>query len=392
MGIHNLMKLLGDFAPGAVKECEIKNYFGRKVAIDASMSLYQFLIAVRADGNMLTDDDGETTSHLVGLFYRTIRMVENGIKPVYVFDGKPPELKSGELEKRKEAREKAEADLKKAEEAGATEDVQKFNKRLVRVTKKHNDEAKKLLGLMGVPYVEAPGEAEASCAALVKAGKVFATASEDMDSLTFGSTVVLRHMTASEAKKLPIKELNLNKLLAELELDMDQFVDLCILCGCDYTDSIRGVGYKRATELIKKFGNIEAVLKNLDSSKYPAPEGWLYKEARVLFKEPDVVDAANLDLKWVEPDEEALVAFMCKEKNFSEDRIRSSSKRLAKARGGQTQMRMDSFFKAVPSPSAANKRKSEDGLNNNSKKSKLTGAGSKGGGKTAGKGGFKRPK
>merc|ERR1712142_1401954 len=113
MGIHNLMKLMGDFAPTAIKECEIKNYFGRKVAIDASMSLYQFLIAVRADGNMLTDDDGETTSHLVGMFYRTIRMVENGIKPVYVFDGKPPELKSGELEKRKEARVKAEAELKK---------------------------------------------------------------------------------------------------------------------------------------------------------------------------------------------------------------------------------------------------------------------------------------
>ena len=75
MGIHNLMKLMGDFAPSSIKECEIKNYFGRKVAIDASMSLYQFLIAVRSDGNMLTDDDGETTSHLVGLFYRTIRFI-----------------------------------------------------------------------------------------------------------------------------------------------------------------------------------------------------------------------------------------------------------------------------------------------------------------------------
>jgi len=391
MGIHNLMKLLGDFAPTCVKECEIKNYFGRKVAIDASMSLYQFLIAVRADGNMLTDDDGETTSHLVGLFYRTIRMVENGIKPVYVFDGKPPELKSGELEKRKEARVKAEADLKKAEEAGATEDVEKFNKRLVRVTSKHNEEAKTLLKLMGIPYVEAPGEAEASCAALVKAGKVFATASEDMDSLTFGSTVVLRHMTASEAKKLPIKELNLNKLLAELEIDMDKFIDLCILCGCDYTDSIKGVGYKRAMELIKKFGDIETILSNLDSAKYPPPEDWLFKEARRLFKEPEVVDAENLELKWSEPDEDGLVKFMCGEKNFSEDRIRSSSKRLAKARGGQTQMRMDSFFKTVASP--ASKRKSEDGNNNSNKKAKLGTKGTPGKNAVKGaKNSFKRPK
>jgi len=389
MGIHNLMKLMGDFAPSAIKECEIKNYFGRKVAIDASMSLYQFLIAVRADGNMLTDDDGETTSHLVGMFYRTIRMVENGIKPVYVFDGKPPELKSGELEKRKEARVKAEAELKKAEEAGAAEDVEKFNKRLVRVTPKHNEEAKKLLTLMGIPYVDAPGEAEASCAALVKAGKVFATASEDMDSLTFGSSVVLRHMTASEAKKLPIKELNLTKLLAELEISMEQFIDLCILCGCDYTDSIKGVGYKRAMELIKKYGDIETIMKNLDSAKYPPPEEWLFAEARRLFKEPEVVDAENLELKWSEPNEDALVEFMCKEKNFSEDRIRSSSKRLAKARGGQTQMRMDSFFKSVPSP--AGKRKSEDGNNNNGKKAKTAALG-KGGKGAPGKGGFKRPK
>merc|ERR1711931_87098 len=151
-----------------------------------------------------------------------------------------------------------------------------------------------------------------------------------MDSLTFGSSVVLRHLTSS------------------------------------------GVGYKRAMELIKKYGDIETILKNLDSNKYPAPEDWLYVEARRLFKEPDVVDAENLELKWAEPDEEASVAFMCKEKNFSEDRIRSSSKRLAKARGGQTQMRMDSFFKTVPSP--AGKRKSEDGNNNNGKKAKLGGA------------------
>ena len=94
MGILGLSKLIADVAPAAIKENEIKNYFGRKVAIDASMSLYQFLIAVRQDGGaMLTTEDGSTTSHLMGMFYRTIRMVDNGIKPVYVFDGKPPTMK-----------------------------------------------------------------------------------------------------------------------------------------------------------------------------------------------------------------------------------------------------------------------------------------------------------
>merc|ERR1712154_591069 len=302
MGILGLSKLIADVAPAAIKENEIKNYFGRKVAIDASMSLYQFLIAVRSDGSQLTNEDGETTSHLMGMFYRTIRMVENGIKPVYVFDGKPPDMKSGELAKRKERRDEAQKELEKAEEAGDEENVEKFSRRLVKVTKEHNEDCKQLLTFMGIPYVDAPCEAEAQCAALVKAGKVFATGTEDMDSLTFGSSVVLRHLTFSEARKMPIKEYNLNRLLSELELSQDEFIDLCILLGCDYCDSIRGIGPKRAIELIQKYKNIETVVKNIDTAKYTIPESWPYERARELFKEPEVTPGEKVDLKWTEPD------------------------------------------------------------------------------------------
>ncbi|VDK69319.1 unnamed protein product [Cylicostephanus goldi] len=183
----------------------MKSYFGRKVAIDASMCLYQFLIAVRQDGSQLQSESGETTSHLMGMFYRTIRMIDNGVKPCYVFDGKPPDMKSGELEKRSEKRAEAEKALTEAKERGDTEAVDKFERRLVKVTKEQNEDVKKLLRLMGVPIVEARGEAEAQCAALVKAKKVYGTATEDMDALTFGSDVLLRHMTFAEAKKMPIK-------------------------------------------------------------------------------------------------------------------------------------------------------------------------------------------
>ena len=100
MGIKQLYSVIKDEAPNAIKEGEIKNHFGRKVAIDASMSIYSFLVAVRSDGQQLMSDTGETTSHLMGMFYRTLRMVDNGIKPLYVFDGAPPKLKSGELAKR----------------------------------------------------------------------------------------------------------------------------------------------------------------------------------------------------------------------------------------------------------------------------------------------------
>lgn len=131
------------------------------------MCLYQFLIAVRSEGAQLTSVDGETTSHLMGTFYRTIRLVENGIKPVYVFDGKPPDMKSGELAKRAERREEAQKALDKANEAGNQADIDKFNRRLVKVTKEHAAEAKQLLTLMGIPYIDAPCEAEAQCAAMV---------------------------------------------------------------------------------------------------------------------------------------------------------------------------------------------------------------------------------
>ncbi|XP_069676369.1 flap endonuclease 1 [Periplaneta americana] len=377
MGILGLSKLIADIAPTAVKESEIKHYFGRKVAIDASMSLYQFLIAVRNEGAQLTSADGETTSHLMGTFYRTIRLVENGIKPVYVFDGKPPEMKSGELSKRAERREEAQKALEKAEEAGDVEQVDKFNRRLVKVTKHHADECKQLLTLMGIPYIEAPCEAEAQCAAMVKAGKVFATATEDMDALTFGSSVLLRHMTFSEARKMPIQEFHLNKVLEGLELSQNEFIDLCILLGCDYCDSIKGIGPKRAIDLIKQHRDLETILKNLDKKKYSVADDWMYKEARQLFIEPEVTDPEKVELKWSDPDEEGLVKYLCGDKAFNEDRVRNGSKKLAKARSGTTQGRLDTFFKVLPNTNnAASKRKVEDKKAAN-KKAKTGGGGGK---------------
>ena len=259
MGILGLSRLIADMAPEAIREVELKSLFGRRIAIDASMSIYQFLIAIRNRDQLMTNESGETTSHLIGLFYRTIKLLELGIKPIYVFDGKAPQLKCEELSKRADRRKEAETKLATAIEQQDVENISKFNKRVVRVTRQHNNDCKKLLQLMGLPVIESPSEAEAQCAQLCKEGLVYATATEDMDALTFGSPRLVRNLTTGNNEK--VKEYYLDKVLAGLALNHKQFIDLGILMGCDYCDSIKGIGGKKGLELIKTYGSIEQILE-----------------------------------------------------------------------------------------------------------------------------------
>eukprot|EP01127_Copromyxa_protea_P003355 TRINITY_DN13181_c0_g1_i1.p1 TRINITY_DN13181_c0_g1~~TRINITY_DN13181_c0_g1_i1.p1 ORF type:complete len:393 (+),score=104.73 TRINITY_DN13181_c0_g1_i1:37-1215(+) len=351
MGIQGLTKLISDNAPEVLKEGAITSYFGRLVAIDASMSLYQFVIAVRPDElgqYTLTNDYGETTSHLQGMFYRTIRMLTNGLKPVYVFDGKPPDLKAGEISKRKQKKAEAQEALEKAQTDGDREAQVKLNKRTASVTKEMNEEAKKLLRLMGVPVVEAPGEAEAQCARLCREGKVWAAGTEDMDTLTCGTTRLLRHLTYAEARKEPILEIHLQDVLCGLGLTMDEFIDLCILLGCDYSDKIRGIGPVRALEYIKKYHNIETILENLDKSKYVIPDPFPYEAIREYFKNPDTTPSDEIELNFTEPDEAGLIKFLCEEKGFSEDRVKAGVEKIRKAKNKGAQSRITSFFTVNP--------------------------------------------
>ncbi|ORY13282.1 flap endonuclease 1 [Clohesyomyces aquaticus] len=376
MGIKHLFQLIQEHSPDAIKTGEIKNQFGRKVAIDASMSIYSFLIAVRSDGQQLMSDTGETTSHLMGMFYRTLRMVDNGIKPLFVFDGAPPKLKSGELAKRFQRKSEAQAAHEEAKETGTAEDMEKFSRRTVRVTREHNAECQKLLKLMGIPYIIAPTEAEAQCAVLARAGKVYAAASEDMDTLTFNAPVLLRHLTFSEQRKEPIKEIHLNKVLEGLGMEREQFIDLCILLGCDYLDPIKGIGPSTALKLIREHKDLEGVVEHLkNSSKYTIPEDWPFADARMLFLEPDVRAATDpeCDFKWEAPDVESLVKYLVEEKHFNEDRVRNGAAKLQKNLKSAQQSRLEGFFKPVektPEEKASLKRKAEEKLMDKKKKQK----------------------
>ncbi|KAL3805415.1 hypothetical protein ACHAWO_006219 [Cyclotella atomus] len=426
MGIKNLAKLLSDEAPSSIKSVPLSSLSGRRLAIDASMAIYQFLIAVRsagASGNpamMLTNADGETTSHIQGIFNRTIRFYVEGIRPVYVFDGKPPQFKSGELMKRREKREKAEEALKAAVEGGDVEEQEKQEKRLVRAGTRENEDCMRLLRLMGVPVIKAPCEAEAQAADLAKKGKVYAAATEDMDALTFASPILIRKMTfASSSGKVEVQQISYDKAIEGLQLTHDQFVDLCILLGCDYCDTIKGIGPKTALKLIREHGCIEEILKCLNREKYVVPESYepkkrkreetsdddneeeekkegkpkeeegendepvpVYIEARKLFNQHQVLSTTEIEplLKWKECQPEPLKAFLVDECGFNPERVQSSIEKLQKAHKATSkpQMRMDEFFKAKPKAAGVDNKKrkvEEDKKGGKGKKGKGGGGG-----------------
>ncbi|KAG2534099.1 flap endonuclease 1-B-like [Panicum virgatum] len=332
MGIKGLTKLLAEHAPRAAVQRRVEDYRGRVISVDASLSIYQFLIVVGRKGTeLLTNESGEVTSHLHGMLNRTVRMLEAGIKPVFVFDGEPPEMKKKEIAKRSLKRDDATNDLNRAIEIGDEDLVEKFSKRTVKVTKKHNDDCKRLLRLMGVPVVEAPGEAEAQCAALCENHQVYAVASEDMDSLTFGARRFLRHLTDLGYKKSPVTEFEVSKVLEELGLTMDQFIDLCILSGCDYCENIKGIGGQRALKLIRQHGCIEEVVLNLKQTRFNVPEDWPYQEVRTLFKEPNVCTGIP-DFMWTSPDSQGLMDFLSTENSFSPDRVAKVVEKITVAR------------------------------------------------------------
>lgn len=234
MGIKNLLKFLSNY-PDLINENYIENYGGKRIAIDISILIYQVVIAIRNTGSDLTNNKGEITSHILGIFNKTLTFLERGIIPIYIFDGKPPNLKKKILEVRNQIRKKA---LEKYTDAQTEEDKIKYFKRSVYITKKQIEECQELLRLMGIPYIEAPEEADSQLAYLCKENLVYAVLTEDMDILTFGSPRIIRNLTNN--KKIPI-EIELNKVLEKLSLSYEQFIELCILFGCDYCSSLSDV-------------------------------------------------------------------------------------------------------------------------------------------------------
>ena len=328
MGILGLKKLIANVAPHAINQCKIGDYTGFKVAIDISTSLHQFLYASSAQATTVSYLNEGSKAHLNGTFYRTIRMVHNKILPIYVFDGKAPDMKLKEIQKRGQRRVELQTSLQKAIEDGNEQEVIKLNSRLVNVHDYHINDCKALLELMGIPYVQAPCEAEAQCAHLVKTGKADAVGAEDMDTLAFGCKLLLRDFVTSESRKIPVKAFQLKTILDAFQMNEDQFIDLCILLGCDYCETIYGIGPKRGIKLVQEHKSIERILEVIDKKKYIVPENWAYQGARSQFKNPKVVDVDDVRLHQANPDFDGLLSFMVNENGFSETSILSALEKL----------------------------------------------------------------
>ena len=265
MGIKNLLKFLSNYE-GILKEINDDNFNKQKVAIDISIILYKVIIAIRNTGADLTNKKGEIVSHILGLFNKTIYLLKKNIIPIYVFDGKAPDLKSKVIQERKEIKKKA---WEKLESLTNEKDKIKYFKRTVSISWKQLEECKELLKLMGIPFVEAPEEADSQCAWLVKNGFASGVLTEDMDILTFGSKRIYRDLGSFNKKTL---EINLDDILEKIELDYTQFIELCILFGCDYCDRIKDISPEDLYNTYIKFKNINETFNHLKQLNYNIPE------------------------------------------------------------------------------------------------------------------------
>ena len=303
---------------------------GRVLAVDGHGELYQFLALIRLrDGTPLRDSHGRITSHLAGLFYRVTRMIaDHGLQFVFVFDGKPPTRKAAEIERRRAVRQRYEIDRDAALRAGDLAAAYSKATMTSRLTAEMVQEARELLRLLGIPTVQAPSEGEAQAAHMAASGAVWAAGSKDYDSLLFGAPRVVRFLTVSGKEFLPsqgtfrpiVPELiDLEHLLTTLSITRAQLIDLGILVGTDFNDGIRGIGPKKALKLVQTHGAIEHMPAAIRDAIVDV-DG-----VRRIYRDPDVTDA--YEIAFGEPDFAGVVDFLCREREFSKERVTAALER-----------------------------------------------------------------
>ncbi len=321
---------LSDIIPTSAGELD--DLAGKKIAIDAYNTIYQFLSVIRRrDGTPLKNSKGEITSHLSGLLYRNANLIEKGIQPIYVFDGIPSEMKEETIVERNRRRAKAREEWEDAKEEGDLERAFTKATQSSRITNQIVSTSRILLTHLGIPVIQAPEEGEAQAAYMSSKGDVWAASSQDFDALLFGASRLVRNLTMTGKRKMPgrnkyrtvqLEIVKLSEVLEELSLSREQLIDMSILMGTDYNDGIYGIGPKKGLQLVKEHGTIEEVLEVIDEEI----EG--YQEIRDIFLNFEKID--QYDLQWRFPEREEVIDFLCGQHDFSESRVRSTLDKIVK--------------------------------------------------------------
>lgn len=311
------------------EEITIDSLSGKKLGIDSFNMLYQFLASIRgADGLPLSDTKGNVTSHLTGLFYRTINFVDKGLYPIYVFDGKPSFLKAETLAKRRAIRTDAEEKFSTSLKEGNLEEAKKMGQRALKLTPEMIEEAKELLTCMGIPIVEAPEEGEAQSAVMVNKGIIDGAISQDFDSLLFGATHLYRHVGSTGKRKVPGKNfyvdikpehISLENCLEQLVITREKLIWLGILVGTDFNDKFPKVGPKTALKLVREYDNFEQIIEKTGHQ----PE-FDYKDIVNVFLKPNAIDVKEEDIKQKMPNKEKLLEFLVEKHDFNKERTENS--------------------------------------------------------------------
>jgi len=317
MGVKNLFKLITQHAPNSISTKSIKNYSGKYVVLDASMIIYQYVIAIRSSGSDLKNTNGQMTSHILGVLSKTFMLLKNNIIPIFVFDGKPPNIKLKTIKNRKEKKKK---NLEKMEQTDDNDERIKYFKRSFTMTHKHTREVKEILNLFGIPVIEAPSEADPLCAHIVYKKLAYGVISEDMDMLVFGCPKLIRKLSS---KKKSI-EIHLSIVLRDMGLTLDELIDLSILLGCDYSNTIPKIGLKRAYEIIKKYKSIDKFIEQDDKIKngfYKIPKDFNYIQAREFFKNPPIKNITKNNVKLKKPKYNKIKEIMVQVYNFKLNKV-----------------------------------------------------------------------
>jgi flap endonuclease-1 len=327
----------------------LESLASRMLAVDAYNALYQFLAIIRQpDGTPLKDRQGRVTSHLSGLLYRTANLCEKGIKLTFIFDGKPPELKNLEIQRRRQIKQVAVIQYQRALKEGKLEEARTYAQATSTLKDLMVDDAKRLLSVMGVSWIQAPSEGEAQASCMASKGDVWAVASQDHDSLLFGAPRMVKNLAITGRRKLPRRDayvevdpelVELSKVLHALSITREQLIDVGILIGTDFNDGVKGIGPKTAVKLIQKNGCLERILEKDQSIKIASN----YSSVREIFLHPDVT--SDYSLNWSKPDEDKIVSFLCGERDFSEDRVRKAVSRMSNASYAKPGARLESYFK-----------------------------------------------